>query len=213
MSKSKTKKKNEKKLFKIITLGDSGVGKTCILRRFVTGKFEKNTLSMIGFETSSKEIVLKDGNKVTLQLIDTAGQENYHALATTYIRNSDGVLFVFSHDSRGSFNNIKNWLTSFKENNQDIDFDKEFPAFLVGNKCDLEHTIDDFEIENLKNEHNFYGYADTSAKDGIGIDDVFSEMGELLVRIKGKKDQKQNVIIINKKRKKKENCGLCHSDA
>ena len=50
---------------------------------------------------------------------------------------------------------------------------KNFPAFLVGNKCDLEHTIDDFEIENLKNEHNFYGYADTSAKDGIGIEDVF----------------------------------------
>ena len=213
MSKSKTKEKNEKRLFKIITLGDSGVGKTCILRRFVTGKFDKNTLSMIGFETSSKEIVLKNGTKVTLQLIDTAGQENYHALATTYIRNSDGVLFVFSHDSRESFNNIKKWLTSFKENNQDIDFDKEFPAFLVGNKCDLEHKIDDFEIDNLKNEHNFYGYADTSAKDGIGIDDVFSEMGELLVRIKGKKGQKQNVIIINKKRKKKENCGLCHSDA
>ena len=87
-------------------------------------------------------------------------------------------------------------MTSFKENNKDIDFDKEFPAFLVGNKCDLEHKIDDFEIDNLKNEHNFYGYADTSAKDGIGIDDVFSEMSELLVRIKGKKDQKQNVITI-----------------
>ena len=213
MSKSKTKEKNEKKLFKIITLGDSGVGKTCILRRFVTGKFDKNTLSMIGFETSSKEIVLKDGTKVTLQLIDTAGQENYHALATTYIRNSDGVLFVFSHDSRESFNNIKNWLMSFKDNNQDIDFDKEFPAFLVGNKCDLEHTIDDFEIENLKNEHNFYGYVDTSAKDGIGIDDVFSEMGELLIRIKGKAHKKQNVKIINKHKKKKKNCGLCQPDA
>ena len=213
MSKSETKEKNEKKLFKIITLGDSGVGKTCILRRFVTGKFDKNTLSMIGFESSTKEIILKDGTKVTLQLIDTAGQENYHALATTYIRNSDGVLFVFSHDSRESFNNIKNWLMSFKDNNQDIDFDKEFPAFLVGNKCDLEHTIDDFEIENLKNEHNFYGYVDTSAKDGIGIDDVFSEMGELLIRIKGKAHKKQNVKIINKHKKKKKNCGLCQPDA
>ena len=213
MSKSETKEKNEKKLFKIITLGDSGVGKTCILRRFVTGKFDKNTLSMIGFESSTKEIILKDGTKVTLKLIDTAGQENYHALATTYIRNSDGVLFVFSHDSRESFNNIKNWLMSFKDNNQDIDFDKEFPAFLVGNKCDLEHTIDDFEIENLKNEHNFYGYVDTSAKDGIGIDDVFSEMGELLIRIKGKVHKKQNVKIINKHKKKKKNCGLCQPDA
>ena len=100
MSKNKTKEKNENKLFKIITLGDSGEGKTCILRRFVTGKFDINTLSMIGFESSSKEIVLKNGTKVTLQLIDIAGQENYHALATTYIRNSDGVLFVFSHDRR-----------------------------------------------------------------------------------------------------------------
>ena len=187
MSKNKTKEKNENKLFKIITLGDSGVGKTCILRRFVTGKFDINTLSMIGFESSSKEIVLKNGTKVTLQLIDIAGQENYHALATTYIRNSDGVLFVFSHDSRESFNNIKKWLMSFKDNNQDIDFDKEFPAFLVGNKCDLEHTIDDFEIENLKNEYNFYGYADTSAKEGIGIDNIFYEISELLVRVKGKK--------------------------
>ena len=92
---------------------------------------------------------------------------------------------------------------SFKENNQDIDFDKEFPAFLIGNKCDLEHTIDDFEIENLKNEHNFYGFADTSAKDGIGIDNVFSEMGELLDKIKGNKEKKQNVKIMNIKRKKK----------
>ena len=164
---------------------------------------------MIGFETSSKEIVLKDGTKVTLQLIDTSGQENYHVLSTTYIRNSDGVLFVFQHDSRESFNNIKKWLTSFKENNKDIDFDKEFPAFLVGNKCDLEHTIDDFEIDNVKNEHNFYGYADTSAKDGIGIDDVFSEMSELLVRIKGKKDQKQNVITIAQYRKKRDQKRVC----
>ena len=82
-TKEKEKEKEEKKMFKIITLGDSKVGKTCILRRFVTGKFDKNTLSMIGFESSTKEIVLKNGNKVTLQLIDTAGQENYHALSAT----------------------------------------------------------------------------------------------------------------------------------
>ena len=199
-------------MFKIITLGDSGVGKTCILRRFVTGKFDKNTLSMIGFESSTKEIVLKNGNKVTLQLIDTAGQENHHAPPATHIRNADGALFVFSHESRESFNNIKKWLMSFKENNQDIDFDKEFPAFLIGNKCDLEHTIDDFEIENLKNEHNFYGFADTSAKDGIGIDNVFSEMGELLDKIKGNKEKKQNVKIMNIKKKKKRNNAYFESD-
>ena len=106
------------------------------------------------------------------------------------------------------FNNIKKWLMSFKDNNQGIDFDKEFPAFLVGNKCDLEHTIDDFEIENLKNEYNFYGYADTSAKEGIGIDNIFYEISELLVRVKGKKNKKQNVKLLNT-RKKKKGCPLC----
>ena len=84
---------------------------------------------MLGFESSTKEKVLKDGTEITLKLIDTAGQENYHALATTYIRNSDGVLFVFSHDSRESFNNIKKWLTSFKDNNQNIDSIRNFLLF------------------------------------------------------------------------------------
>ena len=68
---------------------------------------------------------------------------------------------------------------------------------MLGNKCDLEHTID-----------NFYGYADTSAKEGIGIDNIFYEISELLVRVKGKKNKKQNVKLLNT-RKKKKGCPLC----
>ena len=138
--------------FKIITLGDSGVGKTSILKIFVSGKFEHKTLSIIGFETSTKNITLKNGTKIQLRLIDTAGQENYQALSTSYIRNADGALFIFSHDSKESFNNIKRWLNSFKNNNREFDLDTEFefPTYLVGNKCDLEHVIEDEEIEALK---------------------------------------------------------------
>lgn len=200
------------KTFKIITLGDSGVGKTCILKRFVTGKFDKNTLSMIGFESSTKEIILKNGSKIELRLIDTAGQENYHSLATTYIKNADGVLFIFSLDSRESFNNIKKWLNSFKDNNQDIDFDKEFPAYLVGNKCDLEHVIDDNEIQNLKEDNNFCGYSEASAKEDIGIDMIFYELGEIIFKIKGTKATKQNVKLLSKRKKKKQRCFICVSD-
>ena len=119
------------------------------IKEIFNRKIRKNTLSMIGFEPLTKEIELKNGTKITLQLIDTAGQENYHSLAISYIRNADGILFVFSHDNRDSFYNIKKWLDSFQDNNQDITFDKEFPSFLVGNKCDLEHSIDDFEIQEL----------------------------------------------------------------
>ena len=190
---SKNKKEFEMKTFKIITLGDSGVGKTSILKRFVSNTFELSIISTIGFETSTKEIILKNGNIIRLQLIDTAGQENYQALTNTYIRNADGALFIFSHDSKQSFNNIKRWLNSFKDNNQNIDLDKEFPGFLVGNKCDLEHVIDNNEIKSLKNENNFFGYADTSTKEDIGINYLFYEIGEMFNKIKDKTIIKVNM--------------------
>ena len=193
----------EIKTYKLITLGDSGVGKTAILRRFISGKFEQNTLSAIGFETSTKDIVLKGGTKIRLQLIDTAGQENYRALTTSYIRNADGALFIFSHNNKESFYNIKKWLDSFRNNNHGDDF----TSYLVGNKCDLEHVIDEAEIEKLKNENIFSGYCDTSAKTDIGITNLFYKIGEMLIKTKGKVVKRQKMVLARKK-KKKQKC-LC----
>ena len=198
--------------FKVITLGDSGVGKTSILKRFVNGKFDNKTISTIGFGTSSKDLTLKNGTKIKLKLIDTAGQENYQALAATYIKNTDAVLFVFSHDNQESFNNIKKWLDNFKENNHTIDFSKTLPAYLVGNKCDLEHIISNEEIEEIKKENNFYGYVETSAKDDIGINKVFDELGEMLIKIYGKRKKGQNVKLAAKAKKQKKSCGMCQPD-
>ena len=158
---------------------------------------------MLGFETSTKDIILNNGTKITLKLIDTAGQEKYQSLTTNYIRNADGVLFIFSHESRDSFNNIKRWVNSFKDNNDDNDFDKEFPAYLIGNKCDLEHVVDDYEINQLKDENNFCVYTDTNAKEDIGIDKVFYEMGEKLIKTKGDNKKRQKVKRIVKYKKKK----------
>ena len=202
-------------LFKVITLGDSGVGKTSILKRFVNGKFDHKTISTIGFGTSTKDITLKNGTKIRLKLIDTAGQENYQALSATYIKNAEAVLFVFAHDNRESFLNIKKWLDNFKENNHILDFTKTLPAYLVGNKSDLEHKIDEDEIDVLKKEINFYGYIDTSAKEDIGINKVFEEMGEMLIKIYGKKKRNQNVKLASSSNPNKKNgasCFLCKPD-
>ena len=129
--------------FKIITLGNSGVGKTSILKRFISGKFETKMIATIGYGSSSKDLTLKNGTKIRLRLIDTAGQENYQALAGNYMKNADAVFFVFSHDNKKSFNDIKIWLDNFKDSNHTIDYNKNFPAYLVGNKCDLEHLIEE----------------------------------------------------------------------
>ena len=209
--KNKDKDKDEIE-FKIITLGDSGVGKTSIIKRFISGKFDMKTISTIGFGTFSKEITLKNGTKIKLCLIDTAGQENYQALSATYIKNTDGVLFVFAHNNKDSFINIKKWLDNFKENNKDIDFNNMLPAYLVGNKCDLEHAMDDDEIQDVKKDNNFYGYIDTSAKDDIGINRVFDEMGEMLIKIYGKRKKGHNVKLAAKVKKRANGCSLCQPD-
>ena len=188
--------------FSLITLGDSGVGKASLLKRFADKKYDENTISSIGFGSSIKDFSLKDGTKIRLKLIDTMGQENYRSIATSYIKNADGVFFVFAHDNRQSFDNIIKWLDDFKNNNHNIKDNSTFPAILLGNKCDLEHVIIDKEIEDLINKNNFYKYINTSAKDGIGINEALEEIGGMLLKIYGKRKNKQNKKLIKNYKKK-----------
>ena len=116
MSKNKENKENEELLLKIITLGDSKVGKTSIIRRFAYGTFDDESLATIGIGFSFKKVVLKGGKVIKLKLIDTAGQEKYKSLAKSYYKNAEGVLLVFSYDKKESFDHIEEWLNTFKDN-------------------------------------------------------------------------------------------------
>ena len=210
MSKKNQKDQDNEISFKIITMGNSGVGKSSIIKRFISGKFETKTISTIGFGSFNKEIILKNNTKIKLNIIDTAGQENYKALSASYIKNADGVLFVFAFDDQKSFEDISEWINNFKENSS-LDFSEKLPAYLVGNKCDLELAIDKEEIEKLKTDNKFFGYIDTSAKEGNNIDEVFQNMGEMFMQLYGKRKNKQNVKIAAK-HKKGGNCQICRGD-
>ena len=190
--------------FKIITLGNSGVGKTSIIKKFISDKNVMKSISTIGFGSFNKEIELKDGTKVRLNLIDTAGQENYKSISTSYIKNADGVLFIFANDDRKSFEDIIGWIQNYKDVCYNLDFSKQLPAYLIKNKIDLEdNLIDKEEIEKIKNEYNIYGYAEVSAKDGQNINEIFQNMGEMLIQIYGKKKNKQHFSLLHKKEKKR----------
>ena len=194
---------NDDICFKIITLGNTGVGKSSIIKRFIYDKFETKTISAIGFGTFNKEIELKDGTKVRLNLIDTAGQENYKALSVNYIKNADGVLLVYANDDRKSFEDIAGWIDSFIENTK-IDLGNQLPAYLVENKRDSNcSVIDKEEIQNLINKYHIYGYIEVSTKDGYNIKEVFQNMAEMFIKIYGKKKNKQILKLIKSKRKKK----------
>ena len=199
-------------MLRIITLGDSKVGKTSILTRFSRGIFEEETLSTIGLGFTFKEVILKDKTKIKLKLIDTAGQEKYKSIAKSYYKNAEGVLFVFSYDDKNSFNHIEEWLKNFKDNCGDKE--ENIPMILVGNKCDLEDkVIDDNLIEDLKNRIGINNFKNTSAKDNLGIDKLFNELTEKMFinykKSSGKKQKKEKVDShknISKKIKKKHCC-------
>ena len=111
------KKEQEELVFKVITIGDSSVGKTSIIRRYIYNVFDDNTMSTIGLTFCFKEVKLKNGKKVQLKLVDTAGQEKYNALTKSYFKNVDGVLFIFDFNNLESFQNIEKWINLFEENN------------------------------------------------------------------------------------------------
>ena len=99
------KDEDEELIFRIITLGNSGVGKTSILKRYVFNKFEESAISSIGVIFSFKDVAIKndENKKVKLKLIDTAGEEKYRSLSKSYYKTAEAVIFVFALNSKESF--------------------------------------------------------------------------------------------------------------
>ena len=194
-------------LFRIITLGDSGVGKSSIIMRYTNGTFDEKILSTIGLEFTFKEVTLKDGVKIKIKFIDTAGQEKYRSLAKSYYKNAEGVLFIFSYGKKESFDHIEEWFKSFNEQCPDKD---NIPKILIGNKCDLENKeIEKNLVDDLKKRIGIENFSNTSAKDNIGIDELFTELAEKMYeqnkKYIGKKQQNKQLENnkLNEKKKKK----------
>ena len=193
--------------YKIIALGDSGVGKTSIFKRFAHDKFDDDTLSTIGLAFADKELILKNNEKIKLKLVDTGGQERYRSLAKSYYKNVDGALFVFDHNDKDSFDHIIDWMQLFEENTTDLNI----PKFLIGNKNDLGKLDDEEIFTNFIKEHNILRYISTSAKNNINIAETFKEMAEIINPNFNKKG-KQKVVKLKQKRKRMINCFLCKNE-
>lgn len=154
--------------FKILTIGESGVGKTCILRRFVENKFLKNHLATIGIDFKTKNIEI-DGTPIKLKIWDTAGQERFRNITNQYYKGADGIILVFDVTDQKSFEKIKEWMSQIKANTQA----DQIGLVLLGNKCDIEQrTISKNDGEELGKELGIE-YYETSAMLGNGIAQAF----------------------------------------
>ena len=111
---SSTKNKNYDHLFKLLLIGDSGVGKTCILFRFSDDAFNTTFISTIGIDFKIKTIDI-NGKRVKLQIWDTAGQERFHTITTSYYRGANGIMLVYDITNPKSFDNITKWLKNITD--------------------------------------------------------------------------------------------------
>jgi len=160
-------------IYKIIIVGDSGVGKSNIVDRFVTGNFTDDIKSTIGIDFQLKTID-SGPDKIKIQIWDTAGQERYRSIYRSYYREAAGILVMFDLSKKSSFDNIPRWINEIKQN---VDNIYELELMLIGNKADLEYQreVSDYDIIKLQEQFDL-PYIETSAKSELNIDTAFSEL-------------------------------------
>ena len=162
--------------FKIIVIGDPGVGKSCLTLKAIKNYFTDGHNATVGFDFFTYCVKL-NGTVVKLQIWDTCGQEIYKSLVFNFFRNSSLALMVYSIDNKDSFNNLNFWLKDIKTQSS-----PDVKIFLIGNKSDLEQNREVTQQmgEQMKTEQNFDLFMETSAKTGFNAEKVFIEAAKVL---------------------------------
>eukprot|EP01108_Squamamoeba_japonica_P004031 TRINITY_DN3216_c0_g1_i1.p1 TRINITY_DN3216_c0_g1~~TRINITY_DN3216_c0_g1_i1.p1 ORF type:complete len:208 (-),score=41.73 TRINITY_DN3216_c0_g1_i1:6-629(-) len=180
------RRKRQRNLFKVVLLGDSAVGKTCLLRRFVRNDFSADYKSTIGADFLSKELTI-DGRTVTLQIWDTAGQERFHSLGVVFYRGAEACCLVCDVSDRSSLDSLSRWRREFCAAN-DADDEAAHVFMMLANKCDVDDSARQLSHRQLADwwadECPRYAneLVETSALRGVGVDVAFSRLAELLLK-------------------------------
>jgi small GTP-binding protein len=201
--------------FKLIFIGDSGVGKSCLTTKAVKNSFEEYYQATVGFEFLTFNMKVND-KVIKLQIWDTCGQEIYKSLISNFYRNSSLAVLIYAIDNKESFNHVENWLNDLKSQaNPDV------RIFLVGNKADLEEDrkVSKEEGEKYKEDQHLDLFMEASAKSGHNARNVLVEAAKILYKdyLKFDENNKDNEdrLRINKKgqglikKDKKEKKGCC----
>ncbi|KAI6657784.1 Ras-related protein ORAB-1 [Oopsacas minuta] len=181
-------------LFKLLIIGDSGVGKSSLLLRFAEGTFTKSYLSTIGVDFKLHTVNL-DGKVVKLQIWDTAGQERFRTILNSYYRGAHGIIVVYDVTDQDSFDNVEKW---FKEIERCCT--PNVSKLLVGNKCDMTSTkiVDYTTAKEFADEANVH-FLETSAKSATNVEQAFLTMASDIKKDLAKNESNANADNTNNK--------------
>jgi len=175
--------KNGKIEYKLAVVGTGGVGKSCISIQFINNHFVEEYDPTI--EDCYMKQVLIDGEIAMLEILDTAGQEEYSALREQYLRQGEGFLFVYATTSRSSFQELESFVIQLKRV-RDTDSLEKVPIVIVGNKCDLEtqRQVSTLEASDFAKAHSA-DFFETSALKRVNIDESFFQLVRNIRKIRG----------------------------
>ncbi|KAJ7558242.1 hypothetical protein O6H91_04G030200 [Diphasiastrum complanatum] len=158
-------------LFKLLLIGDSGVGKSCLLLRFADDSYLESYISTIGVDFKIRTVEL-DGKSIKLQIWDTAGQERFRTITSSYYRGAHGIIVVYDVTDQESFNNVKQWLNEIDRYASD-----NVNKLLVGNKNDLTaKKVVDYETAKAFADEIGIPFLETSAKNATNVEQAFMTM-------------------------------------
>ena len=194
--------------FKILLIGDLGVGKSCVILRYVEGDFPGNIMSSIGVDFKTKQIEL-DEHSIKMQIWDTAGHEKFRTITTSYYKSAQAIIILYDITQKSSFDHIRNWITEIDK------FGKQgVLKVIVGNKLDLENNrkISKEDAENLALKYGVKLW-EVSAKDNTNIEEMFVDTIKTLLeknsKIISESSSMGNNIKLNKNIKNKKNKKCC----
>ena len=190
-------------VYKVLLLGDSSVGKTCFLLRYCDKSFQEAHLSTIGLDYLLKSMTLQNDKNIKLQIWDTAGQDRFRAITKNYYKGANGIILIYDVTNKQSYENVKNWLTQIKE-----EANPNVIIYLAGNKIDVEEeqrVITTEDGQKIADEYKL-PFKETSAKNGINVNEIFQELvekiDETFSKLEVPKGEQKNKLSTGGKRRK-----------
>eukprot|EP01147_Barroeca_monosierra_P006126 gene6126-7388_t len=162
--------------FKLVLLGETAVGKSSLVLRFVKGQFQEYQESTIGAAFLTQTVCLDDGTRVKFEIWDTAGQERYHSLAPMYYRGAQAAIVVYDITNQASFQRAKSWVKELQKQAENVAV-----IALAGNKADLaaRREVSTEEVEQYAQEEKLL-FMETSAKSSLNVSEIFAAIAKKL---------------------------------
>ena len=187
---------------KLIVLGNTSVGKSSFILKYIEDKFVLNYMATLGMDFKQKKLKLKNGQEVRLRIYDTAGQERFKSVAVSFIKKAEGVILIYDIGNKATFESLEEWIKNIKESGKE-----NLPIILVGNKCDLppeKRQVELIEGKDKAEEFNL-PFFETSCKEGINIKEVFEKIVEDIT-VKNNLSSGGEFKILNKSKSKGKCC-------